>query len=69
MQKGMRKDVKSCFGVLKSCFDIIQNMFRLWQIDMVYGIMIVCVIVHNMIIDNKKDHNLEPFFIKKMHGN
>jgi hypothetical protein len=69
MQKGMRKNVKSCFGVLKSCFDITQNMFRLWQIDMVYGMMIACVIVHNMIIDNKKDHNLKPLFIKKMHGN
>jgi hypothetical protein len=37
--------------------------------DMVYGIMIPSMIVHNMIIDDKRDHNLEPFFIKKMHGN
>ncbi len=50
----MKKDVKSCFGVLKSCFDIIQNMSRLWQMDKIYGIMIACVIFHNMIIDNKK---------------
>jgi hypothetical protein len=69
MQERMRKYVKSCFGVLKSCFDIMQNMSRLWQMDTVYGLMIASMIVHNMIIDDKRAHNLEPFFILKMHGN
>ncbi len=30
--------------------------------DTIYQIMIICVIVHNMIIEDKRDNNLEPLF-------
>ncbi len=30
--------------------------------DTIYEIVIVCVIVHNMIIEDKGDNNLEPLF-------
>jgi hypothetical protein len=30
--------------------------------DTIYDIMIVCVIIHNMIIKDEKDHNLESLF-------
>jgi hypothetical protein len=30
--------------------------------DTIYEIMIVCVILHHMIIEDKRDNNLEPLF-------
>ncbi len=56
------KDVESCLGILQSQFATIQNPCKLWQMDTIYQIMIICVIVHNMIIEDKRDNNLEPLF-------
>jgi hypothetical protein len=30
--------------------------------DTIYDIMIVCMIIHNMIIEDERDHNLESLF-------
>jgi hypothetical protein len=30
--------------------------------DIIYDIMIVCAIIHNMIIEVERDHNLESLF-------
>ncbi len=54
--------MESCFGILQSQFATIQNPCKLWQMDTIYEIMIVCVIMHNMIIEDKRDNNLEPLF-------
>jgi hypothetical protein len=47
---------------MESQFATIQNPSKLWQMDTIYEIMIVCVIMHNMIIEDKRDNNLEPLF-------
>jgi hypothetical protein len=56
--QGVKKDVERCFGFLQS-----QNLCKLWQIDAIYKIMIACVIMHNMIIKNKRDNNLNHCLI------
>ncbi len=62
MQKGARKDVECCFGVLQFHFGIIQNPFRLWQMDVIYEIMTTYVILHNIIIEDERDKNFESLF-------
>jgi hypothetical protein len=38
---------------MESQFATIQNPCKLWQMDTIYEIMIVCVIMHNMIIEDE----------------
>ncbi len=58
----MKKDVERCFEVLQAYFAIIQNPCRLWQMDTIYEMMVICVILHNMIIEDEKDNHLRPLF-------
>jgi hypothetical protein len=41
------------FWVLQLKKIIIQNPCRLWQIDAIYDVMMCCVILHNMIIEDE----------------
>lgn len=62
MHEACRRDVERCFGVLQSRFAVIQNPSRLWDKEVVRDIMYACVILHNMIIEDEQDLNLEPCF-------
>jgi hypothetical protein len=53
-QEKERKVVECSFGVLQSRFNIIRRPARLWKrMDMV-NIMMACVILHNMIVEDEK---------------
>ncbi|KAG8060411.1 hypothetical protein GUJ93_ZPchr0002g23558 [Zizania palustris] len=54
-QEGARKDVERAFGVLQSRFAIIRRPARLWKRKSVGRIMLACVILHNMIVDDERD--------------
>ena len=56
MQEGARKDVERCFGVLQARWAIICNP------EMISNIMFACVVIHNMIIENELNTNLEPLY-------
>jgi hypothetical protein len=56
--QGVKKGVETCFEILQS-----QNPCKLWQMDTIYKTMIACVIMHNMIIKNKRDNNLNHCLI------
>jgi hypothetical protein len=58
----VKKGVERCFNTLKVHFAIIQNPCRLWQIDIIYEMMVACTILHNMIIENDINNHLETFF-------
>ncbi len=62
MQDDLKKDIIKCYNVLQARFAIIQNPCRLWQMDMIYEVMVVYVILHSMIIEDEKDNHLEPLF-------
>jgi hypothetical protein len=54
-QEGARKDVERAFGVLQSRFTIIRRPARLWKRKSVGRIMLACVILHNMIVEDEKE--------------
>jgi hypothetical protein len=53
-QESCRKDVERVFGVLLTKFRIIQNPCRLWGLSAMNTIMCACIILHNMILEDKK---------------
>jgi hypothetical protein len=52
-QEAARKDVERAFGVLQSRFAIIRCPTRLWDEETLSNIMIACIIMHNMIIEDE----------------
>ena len=54
-QEAARKDVGRAFDVLKSWFVIICGPSRAWNIDIMKGIMLTCIILHNVIVKDKQD--------------
>jgi hypothetical protein len=56
-QESQRKDVERAFGVLQARFAIVRGPARLWDEATLRDIMIACVIMHNMIIEDERDAN------------
>ena len=56
MQESCRKDVERAFGVLQSRFAIVKNPARSWTREKLKEIMITCVILNNMIVENERDN-------------
>lgn len=54
-QEGARKDVERAFGVLQSRFTIVRRPARLWRRKSVGRIMLACVILHNMIVEDERE--------------
>jgi hypothetical protein len=52
-QKACRKDIERAFGVLQSRFAIVCESAHLWDEDSLGNIMMVCIIMHNMIVEDK----------------
>ena len=53
-QEGARKDVERAFGILQARFEILKNTVRQWDIGTIEDIMISCIILHNMIIEDEQ---------------
>ncbi|XP_038707300.1 uncharacterized protein LOC120002613 [Tripterygium wilfordii] len=51
-----RKDVERAFGVLQSRFAIVHGSTLYWETDTLSDIMIACVILHNMIVEDERDN-------------
>jgi hypothetical protein len=56
-QEGSRKDV-FVFGVLQSRWVIVWYPARTWISERMWNVMTACVIMHNMIFENKRDGNI-----------
>ncbi|KAK3230275.1 hypothetical protein Dsin_002156 [Dipteronia sinensis] len=54
-QEGCRKDVEHAFGVLQSRFAIVAGPVRFWYKHVLHDIMTMCIIIHNMIIEDERD--------------
>jgi hypothetical protein len=54
-QDGARKDVECAFGILQSRFHILHRPARLYEQGNLQNIMLACIILHNMIIEDERD--------------
>ncbi|XP_042023931.1 putative nuclease HARBI1 [Salvia splendens] len=54
-QEACRKDVERAFGVLQSRFSIVAGPVRYWDKEVLHDIMITCIILHNMIVEDERD--------------
>ncbi|XP_028122122.1 uncharacterized protein LOC114319309 [Camellia sinensis] len=55
MHEAFRKDVERAFGVLQARFNILRVPVRGWSDEDLYYIMKMCIILHNMIIEDERD--------------
>ncbi|CAL9001379.1 unnamed protein product, partial [Prunus brigantina] len=54
-QEGYRKDVERCFGILQARWAIIRGAARLFDEEVLRSIMMTCIILHNMIVEDEYD--------------
>ena len=54
-QEAVRKDVERAFGVLVARFHILQRPDRLWKRTDVANVMKACIIIHNMVVESRRD--------------
>ncbi|CAL2265682.1 unnamed protein product [Prunus armeniaca] len=54
---GYKKDVERCFGILQARLLIIRGAARLLDEEVLRSIMMTCIILHNMIVDDKYDYD------------
>jgi hypothetical protein len=52
-QAAARKDVERAFGILQAQFAIVRGPARFWDQEILWYIMMACVIMHNMIIEDE----------------
>ncbi|XP_023644546.1 putative nuclease HARBI1 [Capsella rubella] len=53
-QEAARKDVERAFGVLQARFAMVKNPCLLWEKGKIAYIMRVCLILHNMIVEDER---------------
>ncbi|CAN0919802.1 hypothetical protein LINGRAHAP2_LOCUS31665 [Linum grandiflorum] len=53
-QEGYRKDVERAFGILQARWAIVRNPARSWDVPSLKNIMLTCIILHNMIIEDEQ---------------
>lgn len=59
LQEAARKDVERAFGVLQSRWNILKMPCRLWDLTEVKQLMVACIILHNMIVEDRG--TVDPF--------
>ena len=55
MQEAARKDVERAFGVLQARWGIVRSAAMMWESETLWQLMICCVILHNMIVEDEGD--------------
>ncbi|XP_021805875.1 uncharacterized protein LOC110749960 [Prunus avium] len=52
-QEVYRKDVERVFGILQAQWAIVKGPARMWHKEQLYSIMMTCIILHNMIVEDE----------------
>ena len=64
MRESTRKDVERAFKILQARWGILKNPMRQWSLQTINNIMIACIIMHNMIIEDEEGQGLQAYFDK-----
>ena len=56
-QEGCRKDVERCFGILQARWAIVRSAARMFDVEALRSIMMTCIILHNMIVEDEYDYD------------
>ncbi|CAL8119959.1 unnamed protein product [Prunus armeniaca] len=57
-QEGYRKDVERCFGILQARWLIVRGAARMFDEEILRSIMMTCIILHNMIVEDEYDYDV-----------
>ena len=60
-QESVRKDVERTFGVLQARFPFIKRPCLLWSKELMGKILMACIIMHNMIVEDERDTYLNQY--------
>jgi hypothetical protein len=58
-QEGKRKDIERAFGVLRRRWCILKRPARLHDQKQLENIIVACIILHNMIVEDEKQEDIE----------
>ncbi|CAL8162333.1 unnamed protein product [Prunus armeniaca] len=58
-QEGYRKDVERCFGILQARWAIIRGVTRMLYEEMLRSIMMTCIILYNMIVEDEYEYDYD----------
>ncbi|XP_070667790.1 uncharacterized protein [Malus domestica] len=56
-QEGCRKDVERCFDILQARWVIVRAAARMFDVEALQSIMMTCIILHNMIVEDEYDYD------------
>ena len=59
MQEACKKNVERCFKVLKSRYAIVQNPSQHWLHETILDIMMACVLIHIIVIEEELENKLQ----------
>ncbi|CAL2272170.1 unnamed protein product [Prunus armeniaca] len=61
-QEGYRKDVERCFGILQARWLIIRGAAHMFDGEVLRSIMMTCIILHNMIMEDEYDYDVAEVY-------
>jgi hypothetical protein len=61
-QEAARKDIERAFGVLQARWAVVRGLAYGWDRDEISNIMTTCIILHNMIIEDEREHANDTSF-------
>ena len=53
-----KKDVERCFGILQARWTIVRAAARIFYVEALRSIMMTCIILHNMIVEDEYDYDV-----------
>ncbi|KAM0996687.1 hypothetical protein ACFX14_006754 [Malus domestica] len=57
-QEGCKKDVERCFDILQARWAIGRGAARLFDVESLQSIMMTCIILHNMIVEDEYNYEV-----------